>query len=196
MTATIETAQGSIIEQLEILYADREELFNAFGVTSVEGVVAVIRNLEDQLLTIYAEGEEVPAAKKLPEGYTGENLWIATDSVFDDLAAVSAEVADKLNFGFIRMDDEGVVEIYNTWEMELADMHRSAVVNRNFFKDIAPCTHNRIFYHSLLSSVQNGEALDKRMKYTFTYRITPTPVDIRMVRDAERHKFYMLIKRA
>ena len=196
MTASTTTATDSLIQQLECLYADREELFNAFGTATVEEIVSTIRSLEDQLLSIYAESEDVPESKDLPEDYDGASLWTSTDTICDELAAVSADVADRLDFGFIRMDDEGTVEVYNKWEMDLADMHRSEVINRNFFTQVAPCTHNRLFFHSLKEATDNKEGIDTRLSYTFTYRMKPTPVDIRMVRDSERLKFYMLIRRA
>ncbi|MCH2155596.1 MAG: hypothetical protein MK080_06305 [Opitutales bacterium] len=195
MTTQTATATDSLVEQLESLYADRQELFDHFGVATVEEVIEVIRNMEDQLLALYAEGESQPNSPEEERNYNGEELWTKIENIFGDLAAVTAKAADEFDFGFIRMDDRGTVEIYNKWEMDLANMNRSAVLNRNFFKEIAPCTHNRLFYHNLHKAAKEGRAVDQRIEYTFTYKMEPTPVDIRLLRDPTRRKAYMLIKR-
>lgn len=48
-----ETTSGTIEEQLEAIYAEREWLSNELGVADAEDVVNMVRNLEMQLCDLY-----------------------------------------------------------------------------------------------------------------------------------------------
>jgi photoactive yellow protein len=104
-------------------------------------------------------------------------------TVIDSLARLTRTQADAHAFGVVRVTDEGVVTLYNRWESELAGVAVSAAEGRNFFSQVAPCTNNRLVFGKFKDGVQKGE-LDAEFNYTFTYKMKPTNVALRLFRHA------------
>lgn len=67
------------------------------------------------------------------------------DSV-ERLAAMSIDEVDDLPYGFIVLDAEGQVLLYNRYEARMSRIAPEQVVGQNFFRDIAPCTRVEAFY--------------------------------------------------
>lgn len=58
-----DNTQGTIEEQLEVLYAEREWLAQELGCCDAEGVVDMVRNLECQLVDLYrTHGSTAPVS--------------------------------------------------------------------------------------------------------------------------------------
>jgi photoactive yellow protein len=87
-----------------------------------------------------------------------------------------------------------VVEFYNTYESRLAGVEPSDARGRNFFTQLAPCSNNRIFLGRFKKGVRTG-SLDEHFTYTFTYKMRPTLVDIRLYRDEAGNNWVMVRKR-
>jgi photoactive yellow protein len=104
-------------------------------------------------------------------------------TVIDALAQLTRTQADAQAFGVVRVTDEGVVTLYNRWESELAGVAVSAAEGRNFFSQVAPCTNNRLVFGKFKDGVQKGH-LDAEFNYTFTYKMKPTNVALRLFRHA------------
>ena len=98
-------------------------------------------------------------------------------------AAVSRDVADAQGFGVVQVSDDGTIQLYNQWESTLAGVAPTAAVGRNFFTQVAPCTNNRLVHVKFKDGVARG-ALDTEFSYTFTYKMKPTNVAIRLYRHA------------
>ena len=104
-------------------------------------------------------------------------------TVLDSLAQLTRTQADAQRFGVVQVTDEGVVKLYNRWESELAGVAVAAAEGRNFFTQVAPCTNNRLVLGKFKDGVAKG-ALDTEFNYTFTYKMKPTNVAIRLYRHA------------
>ena len=104
-------------------------------------------------------------------------------TVIDSLAQLTRTQADAQAFGVVQVTDEGVVKLYNRWESELAGVAVSAAEGRNFFSQVAPCTNNRLVFGKFKDGVQKGQ-LDAEFNYTFTYKMKPTNVALRLFRHA------------
>ena len=102
-------------------------------------------------------------------------------TVIDRLAQLTRTQADVQPFGVVQVTDEGVVKLYNRWESELAGVAVSAAEGRNFFSQVAPCTNNRLVFGRFKDGVQKGQ-LDAEFNYTFTYKMKPTNVALRLFR--------------
>ena len=102
-------------------------------------------------------------------------------TVIDRLDQLTRTQADAQAFGVVQVTDEGVVKLYNRWESELAGVAVSAAEGRNFFSQVAPCTNNRLVFGKFKDGVQKG-ALDAEFNYTFTYKMRPTNVALRLFR--------------
>jgi photoactive yellow protein len=116
------------------------------------------------------------------------------DDLVEALADLSEEALDQAPFGIVRVDDEGVVEFYNQYESELAGVDPDDAVGRNFFTQLAPCSSNRLFHGRFKKGVRSG-TLDERFTYTFTYKMSPTLVQVRMHRDSKGNNWILIRKR-
>jgi photoactive yellow protein len=91
-------------------------------------------------------------------------------------------VADAQPFGIVQLADDGTIQLYNQWESTLAGVPVATAEGRNFFTQVAPCTNNRLVAGKFRDGVQQGR-LDTEFAYTFTYKMKPTNVAIRLYRD-------------
>lgn len=103
--------------------------------------------------------------------------------LIDRLAALDRRTADAQEFGVVQLSDDGAVQLYNRWESTLAGVPVATAEGRNFFTQVAPCTNNRLVFGKFKDGVQKGE-LDVEFNYTFTYKMKPTNVALRLYRDA------------
>lgn len=90
--------------------------------------------------------------------------------------------ADSQPFGIVQVDDDGKIKLYNKWESDMAGVPQHDAVGKNFFTQVAPCTNNRLVHGRFKKGVQAG-SLDVEMNYTFTYKMKPTNVQLRLYRD-------------
>jgi len=111
-----------------------------------------------------------------------DSLHFEDEDLGEKLRRASDEEIDGLPFGVIRVDDEGLIEFFNQYESNLSGMEPEEVMGRNFFTEVAPCTNNRLFRGRFKKGVRRGE-LDETFTYTYTYKMRPTLVDIRLYRD-------------
>ena len=131
--------------------------------------------------------EQEPEVKKKEESRLdfdnpdiGERLW-----------QVSREELDNADFGIICVDDAGLIRFYNKWESRFADVESENAQGKNFFTQVAPCTRNRIFYGRFKEGVQ-ADSIDESFTYTFTYKMSPVLVDIRMYRDSWQNNWILV----
>lgn len=87
--------------------------------------------------------------------------------VLEGLGSLEPADADELPFGVIRVDDDGVVELYNRWESEMAKIPQDMAIGRSFFREIAPCTDNRLLSAKFFRGVFT-ESLDLIIDFTFS----------------------------
>ncbi|MBI1402708.1 MAG: photoactive yellow protein [Porphyrobacter sp.] len=117
-----------------------------------------------------------------------------TAEIDSSLATLSREHADLADFGIVKVDDEGKIELYNKYEADLAGVTPAAAEGRNFFTEIAPCTNNKLFFGRFQSGVAAGE-LDAEFNYTFTYKLRPTNVAIHLKRDKASGSNWVFVKK-
>jgi photoactive yellow protein len=117
------------------------------------------------------------------------------EALGEALSSLSEETLDAAPFGIVRVDDEGIVQFYNQYESELAGVAPEDAMGRNFFTELAPCSSNRLFHGRFKKGMRTG-TLDERFSYTFTYKMSPTLVQVRMYRDEQNHNWIMIRKRS
>lgn len=121
-------------------------------------------------------------------------LEFDADGVGERLRQASEDRLNEASFGIIRLDDEGIVEFYNHYESNLSGIDPSEATGTNFFTQLAPCSNNQLFQGRFKEGVRKGR-LDERFTYTFTYKMRPTLVDVRLYRDEAGHNWVMIHKR-
>ena len=105
------------------------------------------------------------------------------ESLLSQLPTLSRAAADAQGFGVVQLADDGAIQLYNKWESTLAGVPVPSAEGRNFFTQVAPCTNNRLVFGKFKDGVQRGQ-LDAEFNYTFTYKMKPTNVAIRLYRHA------------
>lgn len=94
---------------------------------------------------------------------------------------------DQLPFGVVGLDKEGRVDRYNMHEERSSGLARDQVVGRHFFFDVAPCMNNYLVAERLEES-----ALDVTMPYVLTFRMRPTPVQLRLIRTQAARRWVLV----
>lgn len=115
-------------------------------------------------------------------------------STLTTLPALDQHQADALDFGVVKVDDDGNVLLYNKWESDMAGVPVPSAMGKNFFTQVAPCTNNRLFFGRFKDGVSAGN-LDTEFNYTFTYKMKPTNVVIRLLRDGSSTNWVFVAKR-
>jgi len=85
------------------------------------------------------------------------NMSFITTEIDSKLAGLSRGDADLADFGIVKVDDEGKIELYNHYEAELAGVTPAVAEGRNFFTEIAPCTNNKLFFGRFQNGVVNNK---------------------------------------
>lgn len=96
---------------------------------------------------------------------------------------------DELPFGVVEMDHGAVVLRYNAAESRRAGLPRDRVVGRHFFREVAPCSNNRHVAERFTL-----DALDETIAYTFSMRMKPVPVTLRMLKSADRGPMHLVVR--
>jgi photoactive yellow protein len=122
------------------------------------------------------------------------SLTFDAEGVGEQLRNANKEELHDAPFGIIRLDDDGIVEFYNRYESELSGVDPDDAVGQNFFTQLAPCSNNQLFQGRFEKGVRKGR-LDERFTYTFTYKMRPTLVDVRLYRDEAGQNWVMIHKR-
>lgn len=115
-------------------------------------------------------------------------------SVLSRLDNLDRGDVDNLDYGAVKVDDEGKILLYNRYESELAGVDPSTAEGKNFFKEIAPCTNNKLFLGKFQKGVEANE-LNMAFNYTFTYKMKPTNVSIQMIRSDKDHSNWIFVKK-
>ena len=77
----------------------------------------------------------------------------------EDVARIVAqppEVRGRLPFGVIRLNEEGIITEFNSFEASAAMLEPSSVIGRRF-EEVAPCTQVRAFVQAARESLSTGE---------------------------------------
>ncbi len=111
--------------------------------------------------------------------------------LFDWLEAAGAHAVDGLPFGVIAMALDGRVELYNATEAKMANLPRERVVGRHFFTAVAPCTNNFMIAHRF----ETEAGIDATIDYTFTFRVTPQAVRLRLLKRPGGRRMYLAVQR-
>jgi photoactive yellow protein len=113
----------------------------------------------------------------------------------ENVALLNRGVADLLPYGFIRLDEQGIVLEYNTAESSLSGLPRGGVVGRNFFRSVAPCTCVKEFEGKVQEMIASGKAGRDQIQFLFKFPGRVTMVNLAMTYDPIRHEVILLIRK-
>lgn len=94
-------------------------------------------------------------------------------------------------YGIIELDPTGNVLIYNKAEEAISGKNSAAVIGKNFFREVAPCTSVKNFegrYVEFLSS----HSVTESFKFTFRFPERTTKVSIAFVKSDHESAFVLV----
>ncbi|MBC7533956.1 MAG: PAS domain-containing protein [Oligoflexus sp.] len=172
----------SLGNQLDDLYKDVEYVTSHFPNHSVRSLVDYCKSLETRL------------ASKPTAGGVPQANGIIPGEVIANLSSLTQAQSDQVDLGIVEVDNSGMIKLYNRYEAELAGVDQKAVLGKNFFTEVAPCTNNRLFLGRFKQGVESG-AMDFGFNYTFTYKMKPTQVQIHLFRDIASGRNFIFVRK-
>ena len=122
-------------------------------------------------------------------------VQFGTDDIENTLSNMKDGDLDNLAFGAIQLDADGKILQYNAAEGDITGRDPKAVIGKNFFKEVAPCTDSKDFSGRFKEGVKNGD-LNTMFEYTFDYQMQPTKVKVHMKKALAGDSYWILVKRA
>jgi photoactive yellow protein len=110
------------------------------------------------------------------------------------LSKMSTADIDKLAFGAVELDRTGRILRYNAAEGAITGRDPKAVIGRNFFTEVAPCTNTPGFRGVFDKGVASGD-LNTMIEYTFDYNMKATKVKVHMKKALAGDNYWVFVKR-
>jgi len=107
---------------------------------------------------------------------------------------MSPEELDDLPFGAIQLSPEGRVLSYNAMESDISGRSPDAVLGKDFFTQVAPCTNVQEFAGRFREGVKNGD-LNAIFPYLFDFQMKPTRVWVRLYYSDKTHTAWVFVTR-
>ncbi len=114
-------------------------------------------------------------------------LWRLVDVPFDQL--------DMMPFGAIVVDFAGGIVAYNQYEARLARSDREAVIGKNFFRDVAPCTAVQAFEGRMQKFIKSKHVVSERFNYFFPFAHEPVEVTITFIKLRGQDRILIAVER-
>ena len=96
-------------------------------------------------------------------------------ALYRRIDSLSQSELDDLPHGTIQLDEGGKIMQFNMYESKLANLERAAVIGKNFFKDVAPCTDVKEFFGRFKEGVA-AKKLYEKFRYHFAFKQDPRNV--------------------
>lgn len=110
------------------------------------------------------------------------------------MSKMNADQLDKLAFGAVQLDKDGKIIQYNNAEGAITGRDPKAMIGKNFFNEVAPCTKSPAFYGKFVEGVRSG-LLNTQFEYLFNYNMKPTQVKVHMKKAMAGDTYWIFIKR-
>lgn len=126
------------------------------------------------------------------------NQQSSPDFAFDSierLSEMSREEIDELPYGFMVLDREGNVMLYNRYESSMSRLDPLRVTGKNFFTRIAPCTRVQAFEGRFRKFVEgDGDAIE-RFAFRFRFEHGVQDVLVQFARTPDRDRVFLTVVR-
>lgn len=116
------------------------------------------------------------------------------DDIENAISKLGSGEVDNLAFGAIELDDSGKILQYNAAEGAITGRDPKAVIGKNFFTHVAPCTKTPEFFGRFEEGVKSKN-LNVMFEYTFDYNMKPTKVRVHMKRALSGASNWIFVKR-
>jgi photoactive yellow protein len=123
-----------------------------------------------------------------------EIIKFGSNDIENKLSKMSSKQLDDISFGAIQLDAQGKVLMYNAAEGDITGRDPAAVLGKNFFRDVAPCTNSKEFKGRFDDGVKSGN-LNTVFEYVFDYEMKPTKVKVHMKKAMVGDTYWVFVKR-
>ena len=123
-----------------------------------------------------------------------EQVKFGKSDIENVIGKMSSKQIDNLAFGAIELDADGKVLKFNAMEGSLTGRDPRAVIGKNFFREVAPCTSTPAFEGVFREGVAKDD-LNTMIEYLFDYQMTPTKVKVHMKRAINGGSYWIFVKR-
>lgn len=111
------------------------------------------------------------------------------------LGALDDEGLDRVSFGVIGFDAEGIVRRYGAAESRMAGLSPHRVLGLPLFSVVAQCMNNFLVAQRFEDVAAQGLPLDEVVPYVLTLRMKPVRVQLRLLADPVQGMRYVCILR-
>lgn len=124
-------------------------------------------------------------------------LSLAYDQIpiLASLHALDDAALDALDFGVIAFDADHRVCRYNAREAGFSGLKASEVIGQALFTDIAQCMNNYLVAQRFEDAAAAQQPLDLTIDFVLTWRMRPTPVQLRLLSAPDIDLQYLLLLR-
>jgi photoactive yellow protein len=117
------------------------------------------------------------------------------DSV-ERLATMTDDEVNELPYGFLILDHEGRVQLYNRYESRMSRLPPERVLGRSWFHEIAPCTRVDAFFGRFQRLVNAPDVTSERFAFRFHFLHGAQDVLVELTRaPAGTDQVYMTVQR-
>ena len=109
----------------------------------------------------------------------------------DHLDSSDDAFIDALPFGVVGLSAAGIAEIYNATETRYGGMQRANIIGQPFFLIAGVCMNNFL----VAQRFEDEDVIDSIVDYVLTFRMRPTPVKLRLLKQPHISRRYLLIQR-
>jgi len=116
--------------------------------------------------------------------------------VSEMLGSMPTEERNNLPYGLVKLDTNGKILEFNTTESTITNRDPLAVIGKNFFFDVAPCTNTPEFYGKFVEGIEK-KFLNTVFDYLFDFNMAPVRVKVHMIlaRFGNDSNVWLIIKR-
>lgn len=111
------------------------------------------------------------------------------------VSELGPDVADRLPYGRIVLDSTNRVISYNRVESDLARRRPEAVVGKNFFEDVAPCTNVAALAGWVASARERGAVDRTELDFIFDFPFGRAFVHLALAYDPANERTVVLVQK-
>lgn len=126
------------------------------------------------------------------EEFNRGDLCSACEQVSTGIPDLSEEQLNKLPFGVIQVNREGIILSYNEAEHRLSGLYDTDIVGHNFFTEIAPCADVQEFKGRFDDFLNSSEL---SVRFDFTYRFNRRDIEVQITFLRVNHELAFVLSR-
>ena len=111
------------------------------------------------------------------------------------LSDLGDEDLDALAFGVIAFDSDCIIRRYNAPESRFTGLSVDRVVGRDLFTEVAQCMNNYLVAQRFKDALEEQTTLDVTLDFVLTWRMRPTPVQLRLLAAHDTNLRFLLLTR-